>query len=123
MRFVSVRDLRSRSAELWRDLPGEREMVITSNGRPVALLVAIDESNFEELLSAFRRARAVEAVARLQRDSTQRGTDTISDEEIAAEIAAARRARRARTTLPSETPTEGAPQHRIPPTDSDAASR
>lgn len=31
MKFVSVRDLRGKSADIWRDLPEEREMVITSN--------------------------------------------------------------------------------------------
>ncbi|GEM_PF-122333 len=123
MRFVSVRDLRSRSAELWRDLPDEREMVITSNGRPVALLVAIDESNFEESLSAFRRARAVEAVARLQRDSTRRGTDVFSDEDIEAEIAAARRERRTRAASPRETRANEVPRRGRVPAGGDAVSR
>lgn len=123
MRFVSVRDLRSRSAELWRDLPDEREMVITSNGRPVALLVAIDESNFEESLSAFRRARAIEAVARLQRDSTRRGTDVFSDEEIEAEIAAARRERRSRAASPYETRANEGPRRGRVPAGGDAVSR
>ncbi|MBM3147872.1 MAG: type II toxin-antitoxin system Phd/YefM family antitoxin [Actinobacteria bacterium] len=123
MRFVSVRDLRSRSAELWRDLPDEREMVITSNGRPVALLVAIDESNFEESISAFRRARAVEAVARLQRDSTRRGTDGVSDEEIEAEITAVRRERRTRATSRRRVPPGETPQHPASPAGGDASSR
>lgn len=90
MRFVSVRDLRGKSAEVWKDLPGEREMVITSNGRPVAILAAVNESNLEDSLSAFRRARAVEAVASLQAESVRRGTDTISSDEIEAEIGAVR---------------------------------
>jgi antitoxin (DNA-binding transcriptional repressor) of toxin-antitoxin stability system len=94
VKFVSVRDLRGRSAEIWRQLPAEREMVITSNGRPVAILAAVGESNVEEALASFRRARAVDAVASLQRRSVARGTDALADAEIGAEIAAARRARR-----------------------------
>jgi len=86
MRFVSVRDLRGRSAEVWRDLPGEREMVITSNGRPIAILVAVDETDLEESLAAVRRARAVEAVASLQRRSAESGRDEISMDEIDEEI-------------------------------------
>jgi antitoxin (DNA-binding transcriptional repressor) of toxin-antitoxin stability system len=93
MKFVSVRDLRGKSAEVWKSLPGEREMVITSNGRPVAILAAVNESNLEESLSAFRQARAVEAVASLQRRSVKEGTDGISLEEINAEIKAVRRKR------------------------------
>jgi antitoxin (DNA-binding transcriptional repressor) of toxin-antitoxin stability system len=94
MRFVSVRDLRSKSAEIWRELPLEREMVITSNGRPIAILAAVGESNVEESLASFRRARAVDAVASMQRRSAASGTDKLSAAEIDAEVAASRKARR-----------------------------
>lgn len=90
MRFVSVRDLRGKSAEVWRDLPEEREMVITNNGRPVAILAAVNESNLEESLVAFRRARAIDAVAALQRASVAKGADALTPAEIEAEIAEAR---------------------------------
>lgn len=93
MKFLSVRDLRGKSAEIWKLLPKEREMVITSNGRPVAILAAITESNLEESLSAFRQARAVEAVASLQRKSVEQGTDKLTMDEINAEIKAVRKKR------------------------------
>jgi antitoxin (DNA-binding transcriptional repressor) of toxin-antitoxin stability system len=93
MKFVSVRDLRNKSGQLWKELPGEREMVITNNGRPIAILATISESNLEESLAAFRQARAVEAVASLQRRSVEQGTDTISKDEINAEIKAVRKRR------------------------------
>jgi antitoxin (DNA-binding transcriptional repressor) of toxin-antitoxin stability system len=93
MRFLSVRDLRGKSAEVWKELPQEREMIITSNGRPIAILAAINESNLEESLSAFRQARSVEAVATLQRRSAEQGTDKITMDEIDAEIKAVRNKR------------------------------
>ncbi|MCL4078682.1 type II toxin-antitoxin system prevent-host-death family antitoxin [Coriobacteriia bacterium Es71-Z0120] len=93
MKFVSVRDLRSKSADIWRDLRDEREMVVTSNGRPVAVLAAVNESNLEETLAAFRRARAIDAVAALQRASVARGLDALSADDVEAEIAAVRKAR------------------------------
>jgi len=93
MKCVSVRDLRGKSAQLWKELPEEREMVITSNGRPIAILSAISESNLEESLAAFRQARAVKAVASLQRRSVKQGTDRISMDEINAEIKAIRKKR------------------------------
>jgi antitoxin (DNA-binding transcriptional repressor) of toxin-antitoxin stability system len=93
MKFVSVRDLRGKSAQVWKDLPDEKEMVITSNGRPIAILAAISDSNLEESLSAFRQARAVEAVASLQRRSVVMGTDRISMAEIEAEIREVRKKR------------------------------
>lgn len=93
MKFLSVRDLRSKSAQIWKELPEEREMIITSNGRPIAILAAITESNLEESLSAFRQARAVEAVVSIQRSSVEKGTDKISMDEINAEIKAVRKKR------------------------------
>ena len=94
MKFVSVRDLRGKSADIWRALPEEREMVITSNGRPVAILAAVNESNLEESLAAFRQTRAIDAVASVQRRSVAVGADALSPEDVNAEIAAVREARR-----------------------------
>ncbi len=93
MKFLSVRDLRGKSAEIWKELPNEREMIITSNGRPIAILAAINESNLEESLAAFRKARAIEAVASLQRQSADKGTDKITKDEIDAEISIVRKKR------------------------------
>ena len=93
MKFLSVRDLRSKSAQVWKDLPSERELIITSNGRPIAILAAISESNLEESLTAFRQARAVEAVASLQRRSAENGASTLTMDEIDAEIRAVRKSR------------------------------
>jgi antitoxin (DNA-binding transcriptional repressor) of toxin-antitoxin stability system len=90
MKFISVRDLRGKSAEIWKDLPKEREVVVTSNGRPVAILSVVNESNLEESLSAIRQARAAEAVMSLQRRSVEQGTDGIAMDEIDAEIKAVR---------------------------------
>ena len=93
MKFLCVHDLRGKLAEIWTKLPTEREMVITSNGRPIAILATISEANLEESFSAFRQARAVGAVTKLQRQSLEQGTDKISMEKIDAEIRSARKKR------------------------------
>jgi len=93
MKFISVRDLRSKSAQVWKQLRQEREMIITSNGRPIAIIAAISDSDLEESLSAFRQVRAVEAVASLQRRSVEVGNDKMTMDEIDAEIKAVRRKR------------------------------
>jgi prevent-host-death family protein len=94
MRFVSVRDLRGKSAEIWRALGKEREIVVTSNGKPIAILSSVSEETFEGALGAIRRARAMEAVESMQRASVRAGTDRLTDKEIEAEIAEIRRKRR-----------------------------
>ena len=93
MKFLSVRELRGNAARVWEALPVEREMVVTNNGRPVAILSTVGDSNVEESLAAIRRARAMSAVANLQRSSVQRGLDKMSQAEIEAEIRAVRRNR------------------------------
>ena len=86
MKFLSVRDLKTKSSKIWKDLPEQKEMVVTSNGRPIALLSSINENNLEQVLTAFRRARATNALASIQYDSIQKGTDMISMDEINTEI-------------------------------------
>lgn len=93
MKFLSVRDLRGKSAQIWKELSAEKEMIVTSNGRPIAILASITEANLEESLSAFRQARAIEAVVSLQRRSLEQGTDKIPADEINAEIKAVRKKR------------------------------
>ena len=94
MKFLSVRDLKTKSSQVWKELAGQKEMIVTSNGRPIALLSSINENNLEQVLTAFRRARATNAVASIQFESTQKGTDKITMDEINAEIGAVRSKRK-----------------------------
>jgi len=86
MKFVTVRDFRTGSANIWATLPQEQEMIITNNGKPVALLTPISDKTLEETLSAVRRAKAINAVKLLQQQSVRNGTDKMTLEEINAEI-------------------------------------
>ena len=94
MKLISVRDLRTDSAKIWDQLPREGEMVVTSNGRPIAILASVAEDGVEEALRAFRRARTIEAVTGLQLHSAETGRDRMAPDEIDAEIKEARRGRR-----------------------------
>ena len=71
MRFVTVRELRSQSADVWRRLADEPEMVITSNGRPVAILSAVSSEGLEESLAALRRAGQWQRSRPCRRDPSQ----------------------------------------------------
>ena len=93
MRFVSVRDLRGKSAQIWKRLAQLKEMVITSNGKPIAIISATSEETLEESLSAIRAARAMTAVESMQLKSVEKGRDRLSPEEINAEIQAERKVR------------------------------
>ncbi len=69
--------------------------MITSNGKPVALLSAVDEENLELEVAAWRRARAMVALDELHRRSLEKGTHRLTEREIEEEIKAVRRERTA----------------------------
>ena len=93
MKFITVRDFRTSPATIWKQLPEEQEMVITNNGKPIALLTPLTDETLEETVSAVRRARAVNAVRSIRRVAQERGLSSMTDEEIQAEIDATRRER------------------------------
>jgi len=94
MEFVTIRDLRLKPGDVWDKLRRQREIVLTSNGRPVAIIAGVGEDDVEETVAALRRARAQVAVSRLRRGAAERGADRLSAAEIEAEIAETRRERR-----------------------------
>jgi prevent-host-death family protein len=93
VKFVTVRDLRTSPAQVWKALPGEQQIVITNNGKPIALLTPVSDATLEETVSAVRRALAMQAVRRAQASSAQRGLSGMTTVEIDQEIRAARKAR------------------------------
>jgi len=93
MRFVAVRDLRLKPGRVWERLDREREIILTSNGKPIALLTRINEEDFEKSVAAVRRACALMAMEEMQRASLVAGKNRMSDAEIETEIEAVRRGR------------------------------
>jgi antitoxin (DNA-binding transcriptional repressor) of toxin-antitoxin stability system len=93
MKFITVRDIRSSPAAIWKRLPEEQEMVITNNGKPIALLTPLSDETLEETVSAVRRARAVNAARKMRRIAEERGLSSLTEDDIQAEIDAARRER------------------------------
>ena len=93
MRFISVRDLNTKPKEIWNKIKDE-EMVITSNGKPIALLSAVTEETLEKTIRTIRRSRAVIALEEMQRKSTESGLDKLTTAQIASEIQAVRKSRR-----------------------------
>jgi antitoxin (DNA-binding transcriptional repressor) of toxin-antitoxin stability system len=93
MKFLSTRDLRNRPGYV-RDLAQKDDLVLTANGKPIAILVGVDEDEFEEAARAIRRAKAQLALSRMRRQAATRGTDRLSSAEIDAEIRAARAKRK-----------------------------
>jgi antitoxin (DNA-binding transcriptional repressor) of toxin-antitoxin stability system len=93
MRFISVRDFRSKSASVWKNLKTEHEMIVTSNGKPVALMTPVSEESLDSTLSAVRTAKAIAAVHAMQLRSLEKGNERMTLGEINEEIRACRKER------------------------------
>ncbi len=93
MRFISVRELNTKPKDIWGQLQ-EEEIIITSNGKPVALLSGITEKNLERTLQAIRRTRALMALDEMQKKSLKLGLNNLSDVEIEEEIRTVRKSRK-----------------------------
>jgi antitoxin (DNA-binding transcriptional repressor) of toxin-antitoxin stability system len=91
MKFITIRDLRSNTARLRKELETEREIVLTANGRPFALMTAVEPDTVEEEILAIRRARARAALARIRAKARANGLDRLTMDQIDAIIAEARR--------------------------------
>ena len=84
----------SRPKASGRARSAQRHVVIADNGNPTALMIDIADNNLEEVLAAVRQAQAMRALKRLQADSLRKGLDGLTEEDIEAEIAAARKERK-----------------------------
>jgi len=82
MKFVTVRDFRTSPANIWRKLPSEQELIITNNGKPIALLTPLSDETLEDTISVIRRAKAVNAVKKMQEISVSSGNNKITPEKI-----------------------------------------
>lgn len=93
MKFLSTRVLRNRPGYV-RDATREEDLVLTSNGKPIAILVGIDEATFEETARAIQRAKAQVAVSRMRRRASRKGLDRLSLSAVNKEIRAVRSRRK-----------------------------
>lgn len=91
MEFYTVRDFRTSSKKIWNSVCKDGEAIVTSNGKPIALLLDIGEGGFEETLRAVRQAKAMMAFNELRAVAKENGY--LSEAEIEEEIASFRKER------------------------------
>jgi hypothetical protein len=94
MKFLSVRELCNRTRYV-RTLAKKDDLVLTANGKPIAILLG-GEEELEERVRAIRQVRAQLALSRLRKQAAWGGTDRMPASAINAEIHAVRSQRKSR---------------------------
>jgi len=95
MVFMTTRELRTNTKELWETLDAQQEIVLTNNGKPRAVVISTDPAELEETLLMIRSARAKAALRAIREQSVANGTSNMGLDEINAIIAESRAERRA----------------------------
>jgi antitoxin (DNA-binding transcriptional repressor) of toxin-antitoxin stability system len=95
MKLIALQDLKQ-PRRLKERLRAERELLLTSDGGPVAVLVNVDPSEDPEtIIQSIRDARSGLALSRVREAAARSGSARLSLGEINRQIAATRRARQA----------------------------
>lgn len=93
MKFLSTRELRNRPGYV-RDLAREDDLVLTANGKPIAILLGVEEDQLEETARAIRQAKAQLALSRMRKGAARRGLERRSLAAVNAEVRAVRSKRK-----------------------------
>lgn len=94
MKFVSSRELRISPGTVWRKLDQEKDLVVTSNGRPIGVLTLANEDSLEDVLGSLRASRAQRAALTLRRTAADRDLNKWSAKDIEQVIGKERRVKR-----------------------------
>ena len=86
MKMITVREFRANPSRALKPGKGSEDVVLTNNGKPVALLWPVDEDNLEESLKMARRVRFDQALHNIRMSAARHGLDKLSMGEIDAII-------------------------------------
>ncbi|MCF8039165.1 MAG: type II toxin-antitoxin system Phd/YefM family antitoxin [Desulfohalobiaceae bacterium] len=93
MKIFSDREFRNEPGKIRKELE-KHEVVMTSRGKPYAVLLPVDDpSNVEEVLELAARIRAQMALSSVRQKASKKGLDNMPSSEIDDEIKAVRKQR------------------------------
>jgi len=98
MNFVSFRELRTSTGKINDMLAGNGKIVVTSNGKPKAIMLQVSESDFEETLVIINQIKLARTINNIRSSARSNGASAMTLTEIDAEIQASRKEKRARQT-------------------------
>ena len=96
-KFYSIDEFKNETSNVCEAVRREGDALVLDNGKPAFLIFSVSEDSFETILRAARQAKATIAFHEMRKLAAENGYTT--DEEIEAEITAARKERRKSKTL------------------------
>ena len=96
MNLIAIKDLK-KPRQLKERLRAEKELLLTSDGRPVAVLVNVGASEDPEaVIESIRDARSRRALSSVRAAAARSGASKMTLAQVNREIALARKTRRSR---------------------------
>ncbi len=94
MKIISDREFRNAPGKIRKELTKQNNVVMTSRGKPYAVLLPIEDSErVEDVLELADRVKAQMALSSVRQKSQNAGLDTIDIEDIDREIEQVRKQR------------------------------
>ena len=90
MKTIAIPDLHTHPQQVY---VREEALLTAANGRPVAVLLPVDEGSLDETIEVVRRARGLEALRAIRRESQSSGVARMTSADIDALVARTRRSR------------------------------
>jgi hypothetical protein len=96
MKLIAISELKQ-PRQLKRRLQMEKELLLTSDGRPVAMLLNIEATEDpESILQSIRDSRSRLALSHIRETARKSGVNKLSATQIEQEISATRKANKSR---------------------------
>ena len=90
MKTIAIPDLRTHPQQVH---VREEALLTAANGRPVAVLLPVDDGSLDETIEVVRRARGLEALRAIRRESQSSGVARMTPADIYALVTRTRRSR------------------------------
>ncbi len=91
MNFYGMRELSNNTKSVMSTVAENGSAIITDNGKPTALVIGVTEDSFEMALAMVQQMRARKAFEELRKQALTDFPNGLTEEEIEAEIQAARK--------------------------------
>lgn len=86
MKFYNISELRNQTKSVMRYLSVNKKVVIMDNGKPSALMIGINEENFESMFDMAQKLEVQLAVYELRKQSLKNFPISLTENEIQQEI-------------------------------------